>query len=341
MARFAALLASLLLSVSAGGLGPPAYSDPEDAPPRVLAAAPAPVEESSELEIVFTGDVNLGARVGDAIRANGPDWVWSSVRPVLESADLAVVNLECAITTGGNAQVKEFTFRGDPSSLPAMRDAGVDIAGLANNHAADFGRDALVETVAHLRDAGISPVGAGSDISKAWEPLVVERNGVKVGFLSVTRIMPHNFAAGPGLAGVASAYDRARLQKAIRTLDPVVDHVIVLIHWGVETTTAPVAYQSELADLMISSGADLIVGHHPHRLQPVETVGRALVAWSLGNFVFTSPSAAGADSAILKVTLDRESIVSHEMIDVTIGAGGRPALDQRLNASSSATNSGI
>jgi hypothetical protein len=132
------------------------------------------------LELAAVGDVNLGARVGEAIASRGPDYPWREVAGSLRRADLAIVNFECAASTRGTpAPEKEFTYRADPASVPAMAQAGVDVASVANNHAVDFGVEAFSDTLTHLREAGVAPVGGGANVTEAWQPYVVERKGLR------------------------------------------------------------------------------------------------------------------------------------------------------------------
>jgi poly-gamma-glutamate synthesis protein (capsule biosynthesis protein) len=277
------------------------------------------------VEIVATGDVNLGGRIGDVIASRGAAWPWTHVAPVLRDADLAIVNLECAVSDGGTPLDKEYVFRGAPSSLPAMAAAGVDVASLGNNHAADYGRDALVDTVRHVRAAGMTPVGAGSDRDEAYRPAVLRRGGLRIGVVGASRVLPHGFAATDALPGVASAYDERRLVAAVQQAGSAADLVVVVVHWGVELATQPNAAQRSLARALVEAGADLVVGHHPHVLQPVERIGDAVVAYSLGNFVFSSGSPAGTRSMILRVIASRGLPLRWEEVPVRI-VGGRPEI---------------
>lgn len=253
------------------------------------------------VRLAFTGDVNLGGRVGGLIDAHGPAYPWEHVRERLRTADVAVVNLECTVSRRGAPLDKEFTFRADPEALVAMADAGVDVAGLGNNHAVDYGRTALADTLVHLREAGIAPVGAGMDDDEAYRPVVVERRGTRIAFVSATRVMPDRFAADPDRPGVASAYEEARLVEAVGRADAGADVVVVLIHWGQELQGEPDDTQVRLGRALVDAGADAVVGHHPHVLQPVARYRGAVIAYSLGNFVFSSPSAATRDTMLLEV----------------------------------------
>lgn len=296
----------------------PAPSPEPDGPVAFLDELPP-----DAIEVAAGGDVNLGGRVGDLIRARGPGHVWEEIGDRLRNADLAVVNLECAIARSGRPLAKEFTFRGDPESLPAMAEAGVDIVSLGNNHAADFGRGALVETLRHLDDAGIARVGAGRDTAEAYRPVVVEREERSVAFVGATRVLPHDFAAGEDSPGVASAYDERRLLDAVRTARRLADHVIVLVHWGAELAAQPNGVQVALGRALVDAGADAVIGHHPHVLQPVHRYRGKVIAYSLGNFVFSSGSVAGTTTMLLRLGLLPDGRVAVAQVPVRI-VGMRP-----------------
>jgi len=332
-----------LLGITSGGTGAPTARTetgvqpvavsldlaptPKPTPGRVPEDGPEPFMDdlpADAVELAAVGDVNLGGRLLDTIAARGPDHLWTGVAPVLAAADIALVNLECTISERGAPEPKEFTFRGRPSSLGAMRRAGVDIASLGNNHAVDFGRDAFSDTLRHLRDNRIEAVGGGEDIESAWEPVYIERRGIRFGFVAATRVLPHNFAATDRLPGVASAYDEARLVASVREAERASDVTVVVVHWGTETHTAPNPVQVGLARTLVDAGADVIVGHHPHRLQPVVRMKGAVVAYSLGNFVFTSPSAAGRESMILRIGVMPDHSIVTARVPVRIGVDGRP-----------------
>ena len=278
------------------------------------------------VEIAATGDVNLGARVGELIRAHGPSYPWEHVSGLLRTADVTLVNLECAMSTRGSPLDKEYTFRGDPSAVPAMAEAGVDVANLGNNHAADFGREALVDTLGHLRAAGIAAVGAGRNTDEAYRHVVVERSGLRIAFLGATRVLPYHFGAGSDVPGVASAYEEARLISAVRAADGDADVTVVSIHWGVELAPEPNDVQIGLGRALVDAGADVVIGHHPHVLQPVVRYRGAVIAYSLGNFVFASGSVAGTTTMLLRVgVLPDTSLVVARVPMRIVGARPQPA----------------
>ena len=118
--------------------------------------------------VAAAGDVNLGDRTAHAISAHGAGYPWTGIAPVLRTADLAIANLECAVSRGGvPAAGKEYTFRGSPAAMPAMARAGIDVLSLANNHSVDYGTGALLDTIRHARRAGLATVGAGADLAAA------------------------------------------------------------------------------------------------------------------------------------------------------------------------------
>ena len=273
---------------------------PATTAPGISAFTPGPPETPEQpvsyvddlppdaLEIAATGDVNLGGPLAEVIAGN-PDYPWSGIAEHLRRADLAVVNLECSISERGTPFPKQFTFRGPPAALPAMRRAGVDVASLANNHSLDYGPDALLDTIGGLRAAGIAPVGAGSIDSEAWHPHVVTSERIRVAFVAASRVIPHeSWSVTASRPGLATAYAEDRLLAEVRHARSAADVVVVLIHWGVEGRTSPEPYQVSLAHRLVDSGAAIVIGHHPHVLQPVVQYRGAVIAYSLGNFVFTA-----------------------------------------------------
>jgi poly-gamma-glutamate capsule biosynthesis protein CapA/YwtB (metallophosphatase superfamily) len=268
-------------------------------------AASAPVVVRTRLvTLAAVGDVNLGDGPGAAIAAYGAAWPWRYAGPVLRRADVALANLECAVSRRGVAQPKQFVFRGDPASLPAMRRVGgIDLVTLANNHAGDYGRTALLDTRAGLRAAGIGAFGAGADLAGARAPVVVRRLGLRIGFVGFSDIQPASFYAGPGRPGTSPA-DPAGIRAAVTAARRRADVVVAVIHWGIELQTLPDARQRQLAEAALAAGATAVIGHHPHVLQPRELVGgRRAVAWSLGNFVFSAGSPGTTSTGVLTLRL--------------------------------------
>ena len=272
------------------------------------------------------GDVNLGAGIADAIAAEGPDLPWTSVAPVLRAADLALVNVECAVSKrGAPVPGKEYVFRGAPRALAGAARAGIDIASVANNHSLDYGTDAFLDTLAYARRAGIRPVGGGVDLAAARRPVVVTRGGLRIAVLAYSDVRPLGFDAAEGKPGTARA-DTTWIAEDVARARRRVDTVVVYFHWGTELATTPDPRQRVFAEAALGAGASVVLGAHPHVLQPLERRGRQVVAWSLGNFVFGAQSPGTTASGILLVGLGADGVRSAELLPARI-EGFRPLLD--------------
>jgi poly-gamma-glutamate synthesis protein (capsule biosynthesis protein) len=271
------------------------------------------------------GDITFGEQVGPAIAAHGPGYPWTAIAPTLRRADVTVGNLETSVSTRGVAAAKEFTFRGTPSALPPLaRLAGFDVLTLANNHAVDYGRDALLDTVRYVRAAGMQPIGAGANDRQARRPAIVDRGGLKIAFLGYSDVNPAGFTATATEAGTARA-DTAAIAADVRAARRRAHVVVCFFHWGVELHPGPDARQQTFAAACLNAGAKLVLGAHPHVLGPVSRPSAStLVAWSLGNFMFPS-SAATAKTAILRVSLGRDGVRGYRLVPVWID-GFRPRL---------------
>ena len=267
------------------------------------AAAPEP-EPSSEWTLLAGGDVLM-----DRSEAAGID-PFEFIEPSLASADIAVVNAEMTISDRGSPVDKAYVFRAPPAAAERMAAAGVDAASLANNHARDYGADALLDTVALLEAAGVVALGAGADDTAAYDHRVLHVAGdVRVALVGASMVVPWDFAAGPDWPGIASGRPATRLLETVRDAARAADVVIVFIHWGIERQTCPTAEQLSLARQLLTVGADAVIGHHPHVLQPIEFAGGKLVAYSLGNFVWHPRSGITGETGVLQIDFDADRIV--------------------------------
>jgi poly-gamma-glutamate capsule biosynthesis protein CapA/YwtB (metallophosphatase superfamily) len=267
------------------------------------------------------GDVNLGDRVGTAISLYGARYPWLSVAPVLRSADIALANLECAISRRGSPWPgKLYTFRGAPSSLRAMaRYAGVDVVSLANNHSLDYGRIAFADTLSYARDFGLKTVGGGRDLASARKPARFRVGGIRIAFLAYSDVRPLGFDAGAASSGTAPAFPEYIAADVGRARNHA-EVVVVYFHWGIERASTPNARQRSLAGVAFAAGATVVLGAHPHVLQPIERPRpHRLVAWSLGNFVFGANSEATARTGILRIRVDRRGVLRHRFRRARIG----------------------
>jgi Bacterial capsule synthesis protein PGA_cap len=271
------------------------------------------------------GDITFGEQVGPALERYGAAYPWAFVARTLHEADVTVGNLETAVSTRGVAAVKEFTFRGPPSALlPVHRVAGFDVLTLANNHAVDFGRDALVDTVRAVRAAGIEPIGAGATDVQARRPAIVDAGGLRIALLGYSDVNPPGFNATATTAGTAKA-DGAAIAADVHAALRRADLAVCFFHWGVELHAAPDARQRQLASACLNAGARLVLGAHPHVLGGLSRpTRRSLVAWTLGNFVFPSGGVTSR-TGILHVALGADGVVGYRLLPVRID-GFRPRL---------------
>lgn len=278
--------------------------------------------------LLFAGDVYLSDHVLEAYdAAGGIDGVLSQgYQAEIQAADFFMTNEEFPFSTRGTpAPDKQFTFRVHPEKVKLMQEMGIDLVTLANNHALDYGRDAMLDTIDTLDHAGIRHVGAGKNLAEARKPDVVELNGRTFAFIGATRVYPEaDWAAGTDSAGMFSAYDGgAQLAEEVKAAKQQADYVIAYVHWGIEREETPNEVQESIAHRLVDAGADLVVGAHPHVLQGIEYYQGVPIAYSLGNFVFGSSIPS---TALLQADVDDEGI-RLRLIPGTSAAGYTRKLD--------------
>jgi poly-gamma-glutamate synthesis protein (capsule biosynthesis protein) len=239
--------------------------------------------------LVLAGDVMLGRTVTSSHSPNRWSLALASLRPHVSRADLAFANLESPLTHAPSIG-PGYDLRAPPESVAALRTAGFDLLSLANNHALDSGPRGLKDTLAALRRADLRPVGPGS------ETILLEIDGRSLAWLAFDDSM--------------NPLDLEAAASRVRAARQVAQGVVLSIHWGHEFVTRPTERQRQVAAALAGAGADLIVGHHPHVLQPVEWLhgaGRGrptLVAYSLGNALFDQGAPPAArQGALLRVEL--------------------------------------
>lgn len=262
-----------------------------------------------------------------AFSSHGYGWAWSGLDGLFEHDDLTVVNLECPVTDLVAPVPKEFSFRCDPAALPAARRAGVEVVNQSNNHAYDQGPDGLVDSLKRIRRAGLTPVGAGRNEDEALHAAVFELRGWTVAVVGIDEVLdPVTMVAGPDKPGTAAGHVFSLALRAVRDADARADIVVVVIHWGVELDTAPRAYQVDEAHRMIDAGADVIFGHHSHRLQPMDTYRDRPIFYGLGNFVWPHLSEEGSTTAGAEVRMSRHGRFTGRLLPAYIATDGHPVL---------------
>jgi poly-gamma-glutamate synthesis protein (capsule biosynthesis protein) len=272
----------------------------------------------------------LGRNVAGAIAARGFGSPWGDVMPLIREADLFLVNLECALTRSAerwrDGGFKAFYFRAGPDEVETLRLARVDFACLANNHAADFGMEGLLETVRVLDGAGIAHAGAGEDEKAAREPALLAAGGFRIGVTAFAD-HPEEWAAGPRTPGInyipvsTEARVLRRVEAAIAAARRTADFVIFTIHWGPNMRNRASADFRDFARAVLSAGADLFWGHSAHVVQGIEFWGGKAILYDTGDFVddYAVDGELRNDlSALFRVTVQPPLVVGVEAIPVVI-----------------------
>lgn len=261
--------------------------------PRVLEiknpTAGGPTAEDDSVKLILVGDIMLDRGVEYQISQEKTDFTFPflKIADELKRADLVFGNLESQISDQGKNVGSAYSFRAQPEAIKGLRFAGFDVLSLANNHALDYGRDALADSLNRLIDASISPVGAGSE-SQAYAPLIKTVRGNRIAFFAYTDQGPETWPAKGETLGLArvSSENLDRIKADIGLAKELADVVIVSLHAGNEYETEPNQNQTAFARSFIDAGADLVVGHHPHVVQNSEEYQGKQIFYSLGNFVF-------------------------------------------------------
>lgn len=275
-------------------------TDKAELPSAVDALADSPQADSDasdgsyDFTLCFAGDINLDENWATTkyldICENGiSDCISPELVETMQSADIMWLNNEFTYSTRGSAMAgKMYTFRADPSRVAVLKQLGVDIVGLANNHVYDYGRDALLDTLDTLDEACIPYVGAGRNLDAAKSPVYLEADGKTVAFVAASRAEKYKLTpqATDTEPGILRCYDTELFRAAIAEADKNADIVIALPHWGTEYSTVLEQVQIDTAHEYIDAGADIIIGAHTHCLQGFEYYKGVPIAYSLGNYWF-------------------------------------------------------
>lgn len=275
--------------------------------------------------LLFAGDVLIQSEVEKRYGAEGITSIVSEeVLAAMNDADIMMVNNEFQFSTRGEPmEDKQYTFQTNPKHVQILLDLGVDIVSLANNHTLDFGKEALIDTMDTLDDAGILHAGAGEDKERAEQLQIIEVNGKKFGFLAATRVIPvSQWNIEYGKPGLFATYDSTNLEKKITEAKEQCDFLTVYVHWGIERVEYPKAYERVLATKYFEAGADLVLGSHPHVLQGMEFIEDKPVFYSLGNYIFRNTI---AKTMLVEVTVKGNGEVNYRLIPA-FAEGGKTQL---------------
>lgn len=282
-------------------------------------------QTNSLVSLVFAGDSTLDDDAGDLIAKGGDPF--AAFESFFAKADIRITNLECVVSTKGSAADKMFTFRAHPRVIPVLK-KHFDAVALANNHSGDFGPDAFADMLQLLKKGGLPQVGGGMNKKEAHAPLIFERKGLRIAVLSYNEFQPRSFEAGHNLPGVAWSEDQQVVADivAARAVHKA-DLVIPIMHWGWENELKGNARQWQLAKLMIDSGADAVIGGHPHVTQDVGLYKGKPILFSVGNFVMKETDNDNQRKAwVVKLEMDKQGVKSFWGQPIVIDMKGIPKL---------------
>jgi poly-gamma-glutamate synthesis protein (capsule biosynthesis protein) len=274
----------------------------------------------------MTGDIMLARTVGQQMMATHGEFPFNYTGSFLRGFDLTVGNLECVVSTLGSPEPKQFTFEANPIGFQRLVDAGFRVVSVANNHSGDYGKAAFADMLQNLSQYAITPIGGGMTYAEAHSPIFRVVRGTTIGFLAYCEIGPDYFAATTTVPGHAWLEPNA-MRADIAAARPMCDFLIVFTHWGIEYTTVETSHQQDMAHLAIDAGADLVVGCHPHVIQPNEIYRGKPIVYSLGNFVFdymTNPLTSSCN--VLTLSILGSKLLDWKLVHATIGDWGQPAL---------------
>jgi poly-gamma-glutamate synthesis protein (capsule biosynthesis protein) len=275
---------------------------------------------NQSVKVSFTGDILLDRGVGEKLKEKGLDYPYMSIKDLLKKTDILYGNLECPLLNEGTPTLKrrELIFKGDVLNVKSLKNAGYDVLNLANNHAMDYGGEGLASTIKVLKGESIKTLGAGETSSAAKAPVFINKNGIRIGFLSYSTFPPEGYVFNETKPDI-SRVDKGIMAEEIRRAKVDCDFLVVTFHWGKEFSYYPSEIQKEIAHMAVDNGCDAVVGHHPHVLQGVENYNGKLIFYSIGNFVFDRQVPMGTDeSVILNLEINKKGIMNAEIIPVKI-----------------------
>lgn len=283
--------------------------------------APSPTEAPKQPVVLgFAGDVNLDedsypVKEYDKEGKGLPGVLSEDLIAEMNQADIMMLNNEFAYSARGiEEQNKSYTFRADPKRVDILKEMGVDIVSLANNHALDFGMDALLDTFSTLDNAGISYIGAGETMARAKAPVYFTVGDKTIAFVAASRVVfAMDWYATDTSPGMIGTYDPTLFLESIREADANADFVIAYVHWGVEHNNYPEKYQKVFAKNYIDAGADAVIGCHPHVMQGLEFYQGKPIAYSLGNYWFNR---SNKESGLLKIYIEPDDSLKVQILPV-------------------------
>lgn len=269
------------------------------------------------------GDMMLGRSITNKGSKNNYKNMFSGVSDLWKDSDYVAGNLECVLLDNASdyeKNDKEIHINAETKTANVLKENGFTLLSLANNHLADFKAKGVVNTLDTLDKVGLKHVGAGRNLTEAAEYDIQEINGVKIATIAVSDIIPKDFAARDSKAGILTT-KTLKYYQAVKDASEKADLVIANIHWGVEYGMTETEAQQQLARNLINWGVDVVIGSHPHVLQPVEKYGDGIIFYSMGNFVFDQGWSRTKDSMVLNYYVDENGNCSFEITPIRIKDG--------------------
>ena len=279
--------------------------------------------------LFFVGDIMLDRGVEYMVKKEGKGdfkFPFLKIGEFLNKSDILFGNLEGPISDKGTKVGSIYSFRNDPKAIEGLKFAGFDILSVANNHIFDYGREAMEDSFLRLKKAGIDYVGGGFSEKETYAPTIKKIKGTKIAFLAFTNLGTEYWSAKGNRSGIAWL-TKESLEKGIKKAKEKADLVFVSMHFGKEYQSFPALQQKYFSHLAIDLGADLVIGHHPHVIQPIEEYNRGYIAYSLGNFIFDQAfSEETMQGLILKVLVENSKIKEVVPIEIKINQYFQPEI---------------
>lgn len=291
-------------------------------------------KEDNLFKATFVGDIMMTRSIEQVGERKGYEYFFENVSHLWKNSDYVLGNLENAVLeideSNYNKADKEIHLATKPKAVDAIKDSGFDIVSLANNHTADYSREGVLSTINVLKDIDIKYIGAGENIKEAIKYDITEVNGIKIATIAISDVVPRSASATSEQPGILSTYYDGYIE-IINKASKETDITIVVSHWGEEYTLESASNrQSELAKSFINAGADIVIGGHPHVLQPIELYKDGIIFYSLGNFIFDQGFSRTKDSMVVNYTIDSNGDGQFEIIPIRINEGKPCVTDNKF-----------
>jgi len=295
---------------------------------KLASSAASGSNNSSKLNCIFVGDIMFGRSIEKVIDKKGYDFLFQNVNPLLKNADYVCGNFENAIILKDEKEYetakKNILLYAKNDSVKILKNNNFTVLNLANNHVLDYGVNGLKDTINTFKDNNLAVVGAGNTRKEAEAYNIKEINGIKVATLGFSEVVAPGFNSAKDKGGILDCKPENFL-KLIQEANKKVDLVIVNCHWGEEYETKQCTKQEVFARAMVDAGADIVIGHHPHVLEPVEVYKDSLICYSLGNFIFDQGWSRTRDSTLVNYKLNETGVGEFNILPVRI-EGGKPSI---------------